>query len=132
FHTPAREPLQRMVRVFSRLNPARHFDADLPDGAIFAGEKEDLEEIAGNLLENAAKWSVSRIRLSVRPGAARDRILLVVEDDGPGIPQEQAEEAVKRGRRLDETKPGTGLGLSIVSDLAAEYYGQLELTGSDL
>ncbi len=132
FHTPVGEPLGRMVRVFSRLHPARHFDADLPAGAIFAGEKEDLEEIAGNLLENAAKWSASRIRLSVRQGSGTDRIVLSVEDDGPGIPQERAEEALKRGQRLDETKPGTGLGLSIVSDLVSEYFGRLELDRSPL
>ena len=58
--------------------------------------------------------------------------MLVIEDDGPGIPPEQADEALKRGKRLDETKPGSGLGLSIVSDLVDEYGGSLELGRAEL
>ena len=58
--------------------------------------------------------------------------MLAIEDDGPGIPEEKAREAVKRGRRLDETKPGSGLGLAIVSDLVGEYGGSLRLERSDL
>ena len=63
---------------------------------------------------------------------AQPHFQLIVEDDGPGIPEEKAREALQRGRRLDETKPGTGLGLAIVSDLVKEYGGRLELGRSDL
>jgi signal transduction histidine kinase len=134
FLTPVAEPLGRMVRVLEKLNRDKHFRVDLPEGSVFAGEREDLEEIVGNLLENAAKWARSRVDIRLERGVAngRGRIALVIEDDGPGIPEGQAAEAVKRGRRLDETKPGSGLGLSIVADLAAEYGGSLSLGRSTL
>ena len=66
------------------------------------------------------------------PDAASSMFALTIEDDGPGIPEEKAREALKRGRRLDETKPGSGLGLAIVSDLVNEYGGKLALERSDL
>lgn len=135
FRTPAGEVLQRMVRVMSKLNPAIDLSLDVPEeDVIFAGEREDLEEIAGNLLENAVKWAQSRVRVSVTPGPPLDGdgFVLTIEDDGPGIPEEKAREALKRGRRLDETKPGTGLGLAIVSDLVGEYDGSLVLERSEL
>ena len=136
YRTPLTEPLQRMVRVLDKLNAAKSFSLDTGSGSmVFAGEREDLEEIAGNLLENAAKWAKSRIAVTVRTAAeknGRPMMQLVIEDDGPGIPAEQAAEAMKRGKRLDETKPGTGLGLSIVADLASEYGGSLSLERSPL
>ncbi len=136
YRTPVTEPLQRMVRVMDKLNDAKSFSLDTGTGEwIFAGEREDLEEIAGNLLENAAKWAKSKIAVQVRKGATkndRPMIELVIEDDGPGIPPDQAAEAMKRGKRLDESKPGTGLGLSIVADLASEYGGSLLLERSGL
>ncbi|MCV0396202.1 MAG: histidine kinase [Rhizobiaceae bacterium] len=131
FRTPVAPVLERLVRVMAKLQPK--FDIALepvPEGAIFAGEREDLEEIVGNLLENATKWGKATVRVSVAPRG--DMIDLVIEDDGPGIPPDKAHVALKRGRRLDETKPGTGLGLAIVSDLAAEYGGSVALGQSDL
>ncbi len=92
---------------------------------IFAGEAQDLEEILGNLLENAAKWGKKRIIVGIRHEGAN--FALTVDDDGPGLDSSQMGEALKRGRRLDETKPGTGLGLSIVADTVREYGGSLEL-----
>ena len=93
---------------------------------IFAGEQQDLEEIVGNLLENAVKWSRASVALALseEPG---NRLVITVADDGPGIPPERAAEALKRGRRLDERMPGTGLGLSIVAELVNEYGGRLSL-----
>jgi signal transduction histidine kinase len=100
----------------------------------FRGERQDLEEMAGNLIDNACKWAASRVEVTaemvVRDGRPMLRIL--VEDDGPGLPELARAEAVKRGRRLDETKPGSGLGLSIVADLAGHYHGRLELGVSAL
>lgn len=136
YRTSVSEPLERMVRVLDKLNPDKSFSLSVPTvDPVFAGEKEDLEEIVGNLLENAAKWARSKISIS----AARDdgalnspMISIIIEDDGPGIPAEKASDAVKRGKRLDETKPGTGLGLSIVADLASEYGGSLDLGQSQL
>ena len=132
FRTPVGPTLERMVRVVGKLNPDMRLAFDLPEEEIvFAGEREDLEEIAGNLLENAMKWG--RAAVSVRVEAAPERgFVLVIEDDGPGIPEEKARDALVRGRRLDETKPGTGLGLAIVADLVKEYGGSLRLSRSEL
>lgn len=135
YRTPIAPALTRMVRVVGKLNPAARIGLELPpDEILFAGEREDFEEIVGNLLENAAKWAKGEISVSVTPaGHAADRaFVLAIEDDGPGIPEDKAREALKRGRRLDETKPGTGLGLAIVADLVAEYGGRLGLERSKL
>lgn len=138
FRTPVAATLERLVRVTRKLSPEKELALDLPEHEIiFSGEREDLEEIVGNLLENAMKWANSSARISVRvddgePDDAAPTFELVVEDDGPGIPEDKAREAVKRGRRLDESKPGTGLGLSIVADLVSEYGGSLSLARSDL
>ncbi|WP_048649131.1 sensor histidine kinase [Nitratireductor soli] len=136
FRTPVRTSLERMARVMSKLNPAIDLQAQLPDEAlVFAGEREDLEEINGNLLENAMKWARGRVILRTEQptdGTGTLGFRIVIEDDGPGIPEEQAREALKRGRRLDENKPGTGLGLAIVADLIEEYGGSLALERSSL
>ncbi len=135
FRTPVKAALERMVRVVGKLNPQTKLTFSAPaDEIVFAGEREDLEEIAGNLLENAMKWGRALVAVSLVPVSQADvRVFqLVVEDDGPGIPEEQAREALMRGRRLDETKPGTGLGLAIVADLVEEYGGSLHLGRSDL
>jgi len=135
--TDVNETVQRLARVFGKLARDKDLSVNLPDRAVFfAGEKEDLEEILGNLLENAAKWANSSIVVSLTPvGVKRDDrafFQLSVEDDGPGIPKDQAKQALKRGRRLDETKQGSGLGLNIVADLVEEYGGQLTLAKSPL
>jgi len=103
-------------------------------GARFRGERQDLEEMAGNLVDNACKWAVHRVAIEVRVVQEDDRprLRIAVEDDGPGLPETAMEDMLKRGRRLDETKPGSGLGLSIVSDLAALYQGSLRLDTSAL
>ena len=137
YRTPVRPLIERLTRVIEKLSNGKKVSISLPDEEIvFAGEREDLEEIAGNLLENAMKWSRSRIAVSIEPVAAQvdrpERFRLVIEDDGPGIPEEKAREALKRGKRLDETKPGTGLGLSIVAELVNEYGGTLALESSQL
>jgi signal transduction histidine kinase len=131
FRTPLGQPLERLVRVMAKLNPDIGIELDLPDDqVVFAGEVEDFEEIAGNLLENAMKWARHKVSVTLKGTVEPDRpgsAMLVIEDDGPGIPAERADEALKRGKRLDETKPGSGLGLAIVSDLVEEYGGALEL-----
>lgn len=136
FRTPVGATLERMVRVMAKLNPDTKLTFAMPDeDVIFAGEKEDLEEIAGNLLENGMKWArrtvAVRVTADEQDGHPRS-FSLVIEDDGPGIPEEKTREALTRGRRLDETKPGTGLGLAIVADLVKEYGGSLDLGRSRL
>lgn len=134
FRTSVAPVMERMQRVTAKLNPALHVSLrnDLPH-AIFAGEKEDLEEIIGNLLENAGKWSSRRVNMTVRSANdAQRQFEIVIEDDGPGLEDDKIEAALKRGSRVDETKPGTGLGLAIVQDTVREYGGQLHLDKSPM
>ena len=128
FRTPVAPVAERLARVIGKLNPHLVVSVDLGETGdlIFSGERQDLEEILGNLLENAGKWARSEIRLIMRP-AGLERFEAVVEDDGPGLSEAERKLALKRGRRLDEKMPGSGLGLSIVSDLAQEYQGSLRL-----
>ncbi|MBZ9982703.1 GHKL domain-containing protein [Mesorhizobium sp. BR-1-1-8] len=135
YRTPIAPLVQRMVRVLQKLNPQTNLSLSLPPiEIVFAGEREDLEELLGNLLENAMKWAKSAVSISVAPVGDKDDNMfeIAIEDDGPGIPEEKAREALKRGRRLDETKPGTGLGLAIVADLVNEYGGILLLERSGM
>lgn len=136
YRTPVVAALTPMVRVIQKLKPDIRLDFVAPgEDVLFGGERADLEEIVGNLLENASKWGRARARLTVAaPQAERqDKMLqLIIEDDGPGIPDDKAKEVLQRGTRLDETKPGTGLGLAIVADLVKEYGGTLALGRSDL
>jgi len=123
---------ESIMRALERIYRDKHLDyaIDCPPGARFQGERQDLEEMLGNLLDNAAKWARSRVSLSAAPSGAGKWLEIDVEDDGPGLTPKQLAEPVIRGRRLDETKPGSGLGHSIVADLAQSYSGQLELLRS--
>jgi len=108
-------------------------DIETPRETRFRGERQDLEEMVGNLVDNACKWAQSRVAVEVLPerdaAKAVATLRVVVDDDGPGLTASQRAQvgAVRRGQRLDETKPGSGLGLSIVVDLAALYGGALTL-----
>jgi signal transduction histidine kinase len=119
-----------LVRTFTKIYDRKSLavEAAVPPGIRFRGERQDLEEMVGNLIDNACKWADSRveIRVGVLREGARAAIEISVEDDGPGLPDEARAEVLKRGRRLDETKPGSGLGLSIVADLAGLYRGSLK------
>ena len=91
--------------------------------------------MVGNLVDNAGKWAKSRVLVSAEPLPMRDGrsyLGIRVDDDGPGLPPESRAEVLRRGARLDETKPGSGLGLSIVADLAQLYGGGLVLDTSPL
>ena len=106
-------------------------DWDAPDTLTFLGERQDLLELVGNLMENACKWSKGLVRVRGRTlEERRDRLMILVEDDGPGLPEERRAEVLKRGARLDESAPGSGLGLSIVDELARAYGGSLQLGSS--
>lgn len=136
--TDAEPALERLIRVMRRLNIDKEFELSVsPNNLAVAMEQQDLEETVGNLLENAARFAGSKVRVAASEApentkgvdaARRHWIELVVEDDGPGLEPDQIREALKRGRRLDESKPGTGLGLSIVSEITNEYKGRLELS----
>ncbi|BCH60234.1 histidine kinase [Agrobacterium vitis] len=134
--------LERLVRVMRKLNPDKQFEVQLESpgsgqGLVLAMESQDLEEILGNLLENAARHSETTVTVTARiaPGGEvgldpgrRAWLEIIVEDDGPGLDPDQIGEALKRGRRLDESKPGTGLGLSIVKEITSEYQGKFGLS----
>ncbi|MCB1386570.1 MAG: histidine kinase [Nitratireductor sp.] len=127
--TEIRPALERLVRVMKKLNPELAFDLELDTPILaFAGEQQDFEEMAGNLLENAAKFAKSRISISAKVDGGR--LLVAIADDGPGMTEEEIARAVRRGQRIDETKPGSGLGLSIVRDITAEYNGALSFARS--
>lgn len=129
--TEIAQSLTRLVRVMQKLNPNIDFTVTITaSDPVFAGEQQDFEEMAGNLLENAAKFASSRVEVSAT--TAEKAIVLSIGDDGDGMTQAQIREAVKRGTRLDESKPGSGLGLSIVRDIAKEYNGTLTLGRSKL
>ncbi|SJZ64704.1 ATP-binding protein [Consotaella salsifontis] len=133
FRTPVRPVLERLLRVIAKLNPRLAVELDFNGGEdlVFAGEQQDLEEIIGNLMDNAAKWGRATVRVAAR--AVDDRSFeILVQDDGKGLTEVEIAEAMKRGRRLDEARPGSGLGLSIVSDIVAEYRGTLSLSRSSL
>ena len=118
--------------LMARMYQDKHIDIVLKDlkGLQFKGDAQDLEEMLGNLTDNACKWAASRVVVS---GKQQDmRLIINIEDDGPGIPEDQKDAVLQRGRRLDETVPGSGLGLAIVIDLANLYNGSLTLHRSSI
>jgi signal transduction histidine kinase len=134
--TEVRPVVVALARTMEKIYPDRGIaiDVEALDGSRFRGERQDLEEMVGNLVDNACKWANSRVSVEVvggRPSseAERQTVRLVVDDDGPGLSPAECEEvqAARRGRRLDETRPGSGLGLSIVVELADLYGGALSL-----
>ena len=130
--TPVRAVIDDILMVLRRPMEDRGLRATVtcPPEAVFAGERQDLEEMVGNLLENAVKWARSQLAVTVVPGPAG--LVITVEDDGPGMAETDAERALVRGARLDENGPaGTGLGLAIVADLAALHGGTLQLSRSE-
>ena len=126
--------LEALARTFGKIYRDRGLliGVEAVEGLRFRGERQDFEEMAGNLVDNACKWATSRIDIRAEIGDDKGRsvLRLVVDDDGEGLPEEARADVMRRGRRLDETKPGSGLGLSIVSELAANYGGGLELGAS--
>jgi signal transduction histidine kinase len=128
---PAIEALRRtMEKIHRDRGIAIEVKAD--PHARFRGERQDLEEMAGNLVDNACKWAASRVFVEVlmerptEPGAG-PMLRIIVDDDGRGLSAAERAQVSRRGQRLDESKPGSGLGLSIVTDLAALYGGSLSL-----
>jgi signal transduction histidine kinase len=129
--------LERLRNAIERIYADRGVVIDLAGdrAATFRGERQDLEEMAGNLLDNAAKYGGGRVFVTVgTEDSGQGRFVTIqVEDDGPGIPERLRDDMFERGRRLDTGKPGTGLGLAIVRDVAEIYGGSVDLgTSEDL
>lgn len=122
-----------LARTMEKLHRDRDIAiaVDVPEQARFSGEQHDLEEMIGNLVDNACKWAQSRVAVEVVAdrfeGDGKPRVRIIVDDDGPGLSPSEREQVALRGRRLDESKPGSGLGLSIVVELAGLYGGVLTL-----
>jgi signal transduction histidine kinase len=137
--TEVESVLQSLGRTLERINRDKGVAITITSepGLKFRGERQDLEEIVGNLMDNACKWCKSKVeargRLLPTPGEDGRRWLdIEVDDDGPGLRPEQRATALKRGQRLDESKPGSGLGLNIVTETAAMYGGRVELDDAKL
>jgi len=132
--TQAAPVVTALARTMEKIHRDKNLTIDIhaDETARFHGERPDLEEMVGNLVDNACKWASSRVAIEVvreRPDAASERqvVRVIVDDDGRGLSPSEREQVAKRGRRLDETKPGSGLGLSIVLELAGLYGGGLTL-----
>lgn len=131
--TPVAPVLEDISRTLERLYGRRKdvgIEVTAAAGAVFRGERQDLEEMVGNLMENACKYGGGGVWVSATAPVAAREITILVEDDGPGLAEEDRAVALTRGGRLDETEAGQGLGLAIVADLARAYGGRLDLEPS--
>ncbi|PZO01205.1 MAG: sensor histidine kinase [Alphaproteobacteria bacterium] len=131
--TPVPEVLDEMSVMLERVFQSKSVEIDwrAPDSLGFLGERQDLQEILGNLMENACKWCARKVRVSAGTSGL-GQMIVVVEDDGPGLAADRYDEVMKRGARADEDTPGSGLGLAIVDDLTRAYGGRLTLGPSDM
>jgi signal transduction histidine kinase len=124
------ESVEGLVRTMQHLHAERRLQitVDTPADHVVRGRREDLDEMIGNLLDNACKWSKSSINIYSRrsPGF----VSIVIDDDGPGIPAALRQQVLQRGVRADESAPGSGLGLAIVRDLVDLHRGKIELSES--
>jgi signal transduction histidine kinase len=129
---PVTPVLAELLRTLGKLYGRRGVRLARTDGydAVFQGEREDLMEMLGNLLDNACKWAEREVRVAVEPVSGG--FAVAIDDDGPGLPPAERTRVVERGRRLDENVPGSGLGLAIVADHAKLYHGRLALEDSPL
>jgi len=122
-----------LLKVYARKDLS--IEVQIAPGAQFVGDRGDLMEVLGNLLDNACKWCKSRVRLTVSVDSSaptRTRLVIVVEDDGPGISEADRARVLERGVRMDERVPGHGIGLSMVHDAVDLYGGTLTIDASDL
>ena len=123
------ESVEAVQRAVDRLYENVTVDIAGDKGAQVRVERQDLDEMVGNLVENAAKYGGGRVFVTVE---RKDGVIdIIVEDDGRGIPQQEREAIFQRGARLDTDKPGTGLGLAIVRDVAEIYGGRVSLEESE-
>ena len=123
------QSLQAVERAVARLYPHVRIDIDGDKDAVASVERQDLDEMIGNLVENAAKYGGGSVFITV--DGDKDFVELQIEDDGRGIPEKERQRIFDRGARLDSGKPGTGLGLAIVRDVAEIYDGSVSLEESE-
>jgi signal transduction histidine kinase len=131
--TPLGPIVDGLVRAMRRIHAGRNLDLVIQPMAaslVFRGEVQDLQEMLGNLLDNACKWASRRVEIDAV--IEQDRLVIRVDDDGKGIAAAQREAMLRRGVRADQQVPGSGLGLAIVDDLARMYGGLVVLADSPL
>jgi signal transduction histidine kinase len=130
--TPVGPAMHSLKSTLEKIHAGRGLTISAAGGdrLNFRGERQDFDEMLGNLMDNACKWAASTVRVRVTRQDAS--LVFLVEDDGPGIGDEQREAVFGRGQRLDEATPGSGLGLSIVRDIAGLYGGGIVLDRSEL
>ena len=135
--TPVRPVIDGLWRVMARIHAERNLEFVVRSGEnsagsaqVFRGEEQDLQEMLGNLLDNACKWAQQRIEIELM--SVGDEISITLDDDGCGIAAAERERVLNRGERADEQMPGSGLGLAIVEDLVRLYGGRIELGNSPL
>jgi signal transduction histidine kinase len=129
--------IQALARTMEKTHHGKNLAIalDLPQAAVCRGERADIEEMVGNLIDNACKWASNRVAIEVgveKTAPDKSIVRIMVDDDGPGLTPAQRAQVARRGMRLDETKPGSGLGLSIVLELATLYNGSLNLGSSPI
>jgi signal transduction histidine kinase len=131
------ESAESLARTVRRLHAGSNLaiDVDVPADLAVRCQREDLDEMLGNLLDNACKWARTRVIVKsapVLPPEGGSSVAIVIDDDGPGIEAEMREAVLQRGVRADEASPGSGLGLAIVRELVDLYGGSVRLTASPL
>ncbi len=135
---PVEEEVRRLIAGLRKVHRENKPDItmNIEPGVKFRGDTGDFLELSGNLLDNACKWCEKRVHISVKPAAGSSAyasgMVMQIDDDGPGIPEDAVEELLARGTRLDESTPGHGIGLAIVKDIARSYGGTLTIARSDL
>ena len=131
---PVEEEVARLVKGLQKVYRDKHPDisVSVEPGMRFRGDTGDFLELSGNLLDNACKWCKKRVRIAVTPASGSGGMVMRVDDDGPGIPEDAVEALLNRGTRLDENTPGHGIGLAIVNDIARSYGGTLTIAKSEL
>ncbi|MEO7274140.1 MAG: HAMP domain-containing sensor histidine kinase [Vicinamibacterales bacterium] len=129
---PVLASLEGIVRTLKRLYGDRElaFEVDVAEAITVLAVREDLDEMLGNVLDNACKWAQASCRVEAR--VAGGRVVIVIDDDGPGMPAEVRDRLPSRGVRADETAGGSGLGLAIARDLAHAYGGSASLDDAPL
>jgi two-component system sensor histidine kinase PhoQ len=129
---PVRPAVERVLKALSKVHAEKQIETEVNIDADlrFRGDEGDLMELLGNVLDNACKWCRSQVRAS---GEIRDgRLALTVEDDGPGIPEADAERVLQRGIRADQSVPGHGIGLAVARDIVEVYDGRVLIGRSTL
>lgn len=135
--TPVQQKIEQLIRVMKRVHADRELTFGLncsPEDLVFNGEGQDFQEMLGNVLDNASKWAQSQVHVDATGDVAKigRQLVIMIDDDGPGLEQNQYDKVLQRGIRVDEMTPGTGLGLAIVKELVDLYDGEITLAHSPL